>query len=237
MTPEEIEQTFVHTAYDKIASHFNSTRYLIWPKIKEFLSTFPVGTLIGEIGCGNGKNLNHNSSHYYLGMDICMPLLQFSYSKIPGEYCVGNNLCLPLRDNVFDCVLSIAVLHHFASYERRQQALRELIRITRVSGHILIYVWSYEANNKKYNSQDVLIKWDLQKKHNINNTEEVVDRYYHLFKQGELEELVGSSGSNGSIDKPTVKIIKSGFDHENWFCVLEKQDIENGKTNMDVRIF
>jgi ubiquinone/menaquinone biosynthesis C-methylase UbiE len=42
-----------------------------------------------------------------------------------------DTLRLPYRSDAFDVVLSIAVLHHLSTKERRLQALSELLRITK----------------------------------------------------------------------------------------------------------
>ena len=51
-------------------------------------------------------------------------------------------MALPYKDDSFDAVLSIAVIHHIATTERRVRALRELARVLRVGGRIII---RYEA--------------------------------------------------------------------------------------------
>ena len=48
---------------------------------------------------------------------------------------ICDNMALPYKDDSFDAVLSIAVIHHIATTERRVRALRELARILRVSCH------------------------------------------------------------------------------------------------------
>ncbi|KAF9796182.1 hypothetical protein SFRURICE_010191, partial [Spodoptera frugiperda] len=70
-----------------------------------------------------------------------------------------DNLCLPFRDESFDAVLSIAVVHHFATVERRAMALRELARVTRIGGRLLLTVWAMEHEGRNFHSQDVLIPW------------------------------------------------------------------------------
>ena len=44
----------------------------------------------------------------------------------------------------------------------RIQAIRELTRITRIGGKILIYVWAFEQDGRKFTQQDVLVPWHLQ---------------------------------------------------------------------------
>lgn len=66
---------------------------------------------------------------------------------------------LPLRDESLDAVLSIAVVHHLATTERRIRALRELARVLRIGGRIIISVWAMEQSHRKFESQDVLVPW------------------------------------------------------------------------------
>lgn len=63
--------------------------------------------------------------------------------------CLGDNLLLPYRDECFDAVISIAVIHHFASEVRRLMAVQELARVLHVGGQLLIYVWAMEQKGKK----------------------------------------------------------------------------------------
>ena len=57
-------------------------------------------------------------------------------------------MALPYKDETFDAVLSIAVIHHIATTERRVRAIRELARILRVGGRIIISVWSMEQSHR-----------------------------------------------------------------------------------------
>lgn len=55
--------------------------------------------------------------------------------------------------------MSLAVVHHFATTERRVGALKELARILRIGGRVIITVWALEQKNRRFESQDVLIPW------------------------------------------------------------------------------
>lgn len=53
-------------------------------------------------------------------------------------------LQLPLRSNCVDLCISIAVLHHLATSDRRLKALSEINRVLVVGGQALVYVWAKE---------------------------------------------------------------------------------------------
>jgi ubiquinone/menaquinone biosynthesis C-methylase UbiE len=61
----------------------------------------------------------------------------------------ADNLNLPFRDGAFDGVVSIGVIHHFCSVERRIKALRELARILQPGGKLMLYVWAFEQKRRK----------------------------------------------------------------------------------------
>lgn len=61
-----------------------------------------------------------------------------------------DSLKLPVRANVFDSVISIAVIHHFSTKTLRIAAISEFHRILKVGGRVLIYVWAYEQENKVF---------------------------------------------------------------------------------------
>ena len=49
-TPEELENIYVRDVYDQIAPHFAHSKYKAWPKVEQFLCSFPAGSLIADIG-------------------------------------------------------------------------------------------------------------------------------------------------------------------------------------------
>ncbi|GBP50229.1 Probable tRNA methyltransferase 9B [Eumeta japonica] len=81
----------------------------------------------------------------------------FTAAEFRALYCIGvvvcDNLCLPFRDESFDAVLSVAVIHHFATAERRARTLRELARVTRIGGRLLLTVWAMEHEGRNFHSQ------------------------------------------------------------------------------------
>uniref|UniRef100_A0A674JZC6 Probable tRNA methyltransferase 9B n=1 Tax=Terrapene triunguis TaxID=2587831 RepID=A0A674JZC6_9SAUR len=155
----QLEKDHVHSVYEKIAPHFHDARYKAWPKVQQFLSDQDPGSLIADIGCGNGKYLHINSQTYKLGCDYCFPLVE-SARNDGHEVMVCHSLCLPYRNECFDAVLSIAVIHHFSTKERRVRAIKEMARTLRVGGQMMIYVWAMEQKRRKFEKQDVFVPWN-----------------------------------------------------------------------------
>ena len=100
------------------------------------------------LGCGNGKYFGVNPAVYMLGSDICPELVALAGSR-GNEVVISDCLRLPYRSSVFDAAICIAVIHHLSTHERRCQALRELMRVLRPGGCMLVYVWAMEQTRKK----------------------------------------------------------------------------------------
>lgn len=145
-TPE-IEKKYVHRVYDAIAPHFSSTRFAKWPKVATFLKSLPLGSLVLDAGCGNGKYLGLNPDCFFIGCDISAPLINICADR-GHEVVVADALNLPYRSNFGDAAISIAVLHHLSSEIRRKKAIHELIRVVKESGLVLLTVWAVEQEDR-----------------------------------------------------------------------------------------
>ena len=147
-----MEKEHVYDVYEKIAPHFSNTRYKPWPKVVEFIEGIPEGSLVADVGCGNGKYLGINASNLFtIGTDRSFGLINCAKEKsVAYQTFVADSLTLPVRSSTFDRIISIAVVHHFSTDSLRIQAISEFHRILRVGGQALIYVWAYEQEHKKY---------------------------------------------------------------------------------------
>lgn len=145
-----LEQQNVHQVYNEIANHFSETRHSPWPKVTEFLKSFPSNSILLDIGCGNGKYLKVNSDVCMLGCDRSEGLLKVCLDQ---GFNVFQCDCLhvPFFDASIDGCISIAVIHHLVTETRRRQAIKEMTRILKRNGRGLIYVWAknQEADNRK----------------------------------------------------------------------------------------
>ncbi|KAK4274078.1 hypothetical protein QN277_017364 [Acacia crassicarpa] len=309
-TPE-IEKKYVHNVYDAIAPHFSSTRFAKWPKVASFLSSLPAGSLILDAGCGNGKYLGFNRDCFFIGCDISPPLIKICADR-GHEVLVADAVNLPYRTDFGDAAMSIAVLHHLSTENRRRKAIEELVRVVKRGGFVLITVWAVEQEDKsliskwtplaeryveewigpgsprarspssitlesipecelsgsgeqlevsqEHSTEDIQETPDLTNQNqnvldveddkNMNNKQEyfvpwhlpyhraeisgasahalatglatkddkkgavVYNRYYHVFREGELERLI--SGINNA------KVVERFYDKSNWCIILEK---------------
>uniref|UniRef100_A0AAQ5XQN2 Fe2OG dioxygenase domain-containing protein n=1 Tax=Amphiprion ocellaris TaxID=80972 RepID=A0AAQ5XQN2_AMPOC len=302
-----LEEEYVHRVYDAIASHFSNTRHSPWPHVCHFLTSLPPRSVLADVGCGNGKYLGVNPDVIAVGCDRSSALIQICAERGFHAF-VSDALSVPLRTASCDACISIAVVHHFSTQERRLAAVRELVRLLKPGGRALIYVWAFEQeynkqkskylkeNNKEhhgnhipskntsedsqephgkssiqisshledscrphdsmtdvsrvtdgklsvhtnrtaFNTQDLLVPWHLKEGKKRGDEESgdrfepsgsrldtsdsspapVFHRYYHVFQQGELEQLCAQV--NG------VKVQSSYHDQGNWCVILQKDGL------------
>jgi SAM-dependent methyltransferase len=122
----------------------------------------------------------------------------------------------PLETNIFDSVISIAVIHHLSTRERRISMLKEIIRILKPCAKCLITAWATEQTHTKTLSKatkisdtnDWFIPWEDKKNKKISQ------RFYHLFEKDEFEDLLSTF--------PNIKIIDCVYDKDNWNVIFIK---------------
>lgn len=254
---QRVESEYVKCTYDSIAQDFSNTRYKKWPKVDNYLKSLPLGNLLLDVGCGNGKYLD-NQSTLNIGCDISANLLSICRQK--GFEVVQCDMArLPFRTGIFDSIISVAALHHVVTAKRREECLRKQTELLEPrGGSMLIQVWAFEQKLEEYNpylksvapdvtspsrqviidkdvaipvhknrtqfkSQDVLVPFHTKTAKSELDTStcstEVIEkerlRYYHLFKQGELDRLIGMV--------PGVSVVESYYDCGNWCSILRRQ--------------
>ncbi|NXH14430.1 ALKB8 protein, partial [Bucco capensis] len=87
-----------------------------------------------------------------VGCDRSTGLVQICAEK-SCQALVCDALAVPIRTGACDACISIAVLHHFSTAERRVAAIRELTRLLRPGGRALLYVWAMEQEYNHHKSK------------------------------------------------------------------------------------
>ncbi|KAF2203288.1 S-adenosyl-L-methionine-dependent methyltransferase [Delitschia confertaspora ATCC 74209] len=249
---EAYEAQHVHEVYEQIASHFSSTRYKPWPIVERFLKELPDGAIGVDVGCGNGKYLAVNPRVFIVGSDRSTNLIRIAKTHEPHSAVVADNLSLPHPLESFDFAISIAVVHHLSTPERRIEAVKAILELLRRptnangmgAGKALIYVWALEQKDSRRgwdegHEQDVMVPWVMKggdkssktkkgkgkkKKDKTEDQAEAPElqeadhkaedktflRYYHLYKNGELEHDINEAGG---------AVIESGYEKDNWWAI------------------
>ncbi|KYM95618.1 PREDICTED: alkylated DNA repair protein alkB homolog 8 [Cyphomyrmex costatus] len=165
-----LENSYVHKVYEEISNHFSETRCKRWPCVTKFLKSLEKGTLLLDVGCGNGKYLNGNQNVFKMGCDYNSGLIDIC-RKRNFEVIQCNCLYLPYKDDSVDAAISIAVIHHLSSDERRLRAISEIVRVLRPKGRCLIYVWAMEQHRNSKDSLYVKSGKKSKESENINESE------------------------------------------------------------------
>ena len=190
-----------------------------------------------DVGCGNGKYLGARKGVYIVGSDrYVRPHCTLSISQLTStrshnltkiakshhehDALVADGIDVPHPTGRFDFAISIAVIHHFSTRERRVSAVRAVLETLKASGTCLFFAWALEQKGSRRgwdenSNQDVMVPWVLQekKKKEPDSEPRTFLRYYHLYKKGELEEDVQSAGG---------EVTAAGFDRDNWWVIARR---------------
>ena len=99
--PSLFELNNVHQVYEIISEHFDKTRYHTWPIIDKFIKSFNKGSLIGDIGCGNGRNCLVRDDCKFIGTDISESLVNIC-KKLVGQKFLKRAFLVSKFENIYN---------------------------------------------------------------------------------------------------------------------------------------
>lgn len=179
--------------WDKIGAPWQKFRKKSPEEVSEFLKN-KKGKIL-DLGCGSGRNILKIKGARYYCIDFSAEMLKFAEKHAEKEKILADFFRLdfgkenlPFKDNFFDSAIFISTLHCIESSEDRKKSLEELYRVMKKGSSIMITVWgkgSY-SKTKKIEGKEGIVTW---KKDNVE-----YPRYYYLYDQEELENLLKEVG-------------------------------------------
>ncbi|OGY24581.1 MAG: hypothetical protein A2172_03810 [Candidatus Woykebacteria bacterium RBG_13_40_15] len=100
-----------------------------------------------DVGCGTGEILRSlPDSTEKFGIDISEEMVETAKKKVPGaSFEIGSITNLPYKDNEFDFVYTVAVLHHLITKNNVKKTLKEIYRVTKLGG--VAVIWDHNPLN------------------------------------------------------------------------------------------
>lgn len=148
-----LEVRHVQGVYDRIARSWHGTRYKAWPRVEAFARALARGSLVADVGAGNGKNLpacartggagEAAGPSFPIASDLSLELAKICAER-GFQTAAADVTRLPFRSGAFDAVLCIAVLHHLSTRARRERACAECCRLLAPGGRAIFYAWAQE---------------------------------------------------------------------------------------------
>lgn len=203
--------------YDNISKEFDQTRKSDWKEFKLFLDYIHNGDHVVDLGCGNGRLFSFLHNHLkiqYHGIDNSKNLLKKAKINNPeAKFSYGDLLETGCSDSSTDVVAAIASFHHLPSTKLREKSLKEIRRILKENGTLIITAWNlFQPKYKKYiwkarlrhilsfgryDWRDTLIPW----------AKSGVKRYYYAFTAKELKKLLINAGFTILLEKIDRNIV------------------------------
>lgn len=200
--------------YDANATAFSKTRNFPWPSTSTFLHSLPIGSYVLDVGCGNGRNMFERKDIHMTGLELSTELCKVVQSR-GGNVVHGSMTSIPFPNQTFDVVMAIASYHHLSTDQERTQAIREFYRVLRPNGILYLHVWAMEQpsySRRKFTKRDEIVPWK-------NNDGEMFYRYYHIYREGDLEKEITQIAT---CLKHHIQCERIEYDEGNWIGVFRK---------------
>jgi tRNA (uracil-5-)-methyltransferase TRM9 len=200
--------------YTNIAVEFDRTRGYVWPCVRNFIDSIQDKSRLSifEAGCGNGRNLLYARNAGFgavSGIDILPKFVEICQSK-SLDVSIGD--ILEQKTQRYDIILSVAVIHHLDSEEKRIRSIKNLLNSLKEGGRLFLTFWSYEKGNsiakKDFMLGDNIVPWRSKR------TGEILEnRYYYIYDRELLESMLNQLGLEYRIE----------WEEQNLIVIIEKK--------------
>lgn len=207
-----LEET--ETGYDLVAGKFSGTRKNFWADlefIKDYVSDAEThnNASVLDFGCGNGRLLEilKDKKIEYLGVDVSQNLIDLAREKYPEHATDFQKISglgsLASEADFFNTVYAIAVFHHIPGKKERAELAKELWRVTKPGGQVVVTVWNlwtekYRKNIRQNRWRKIFglsrLGWNDCWISFKDNEGSVFLRFHHAWTTKELEQVFTEAG-------------------------------------------
>lgn len=201
--------------YSDFAQSFSETRSSAQTRLDRIVAYIGDGVKLLDVGCGNGRLAERIEKEgrrvQYVGVDASPELIAIASAhksrlhRVAAEFRVADitqtDWGAPLRGELFDIALALAVLHHVPSFDLRVAVLREIHMLLQPGGKFIMTNWHFERNERL---RKKIVAWDsvgidardLEPGDALMTWERggVGYRYCHLVTQSEAQKMAEQSG-------------------------------------------
>lgn len=189
MSKEETEKLSQEQVWDNIAVWWNKYKIKGFGTkdsiVEEFISKNDKRVL--DLGCGSGRNFFKFPwfKGIIYGVDFSSEMLKFAeqnakQNNINVKLKKSNTWDLDFEDDFFDKIMCIAVLHCIEGKNEREKTIKEIYRVLKPKGKIIITAWNKKAKRWKNKPKEKYVGW------NLHEADKKVYRHYYLYDSDEL---------------------------------------------------
>jgi len=194
--------------WNEIAPSWSKYRNKTLKTVKDFLKG-KKGKIL-DIGCGSGRNFAAQEGLEFYGIDfsknmISLAKIQADKLNIKAHLSVQEADNLNFRENFFDNIICFSVLNCIKSDKKRKESLKEINRVLKPKGKVLISSWGKNSSRLKSKEKECEVPWTTAK-------DKKVKRYTYTYNLSELEKECKEAG---------FRITKT-WEDENVNLILEK---------------
>lgn len=124
--------------------------YPLLDNIQERIEISPQRGSVLDVGCGTGvyTEFYERGGLDATGVDLSRNAVATASEFGSNHYCAGSAPVLPFQDSSFDLIHCFSVLYHITNENEWETALRELTRVTKRRGYLLLRIeWSESEEN------------------------------------------------------------------------------------------
>lgn len=194
--------------YNRIADIFTTKRERLTPDILYLKKYAQNGDKVLDLGCGYGRlsQIFADKKVDYVGTDNAKKQIEIAKTRFPNaRFLKSDSFLVPFGNNYFDKVFCLSVIHHLPSVTYRLKFLKEIKRLLRPGGKLILTAWSVWQNLK---IKRIILKYKIRKILGLSkmdygdilvpfqneNGEVLAERYIHCFYKNELKQLVKKAG-------------------------------------------